>query len=403
MILHLLKYLQLHYGFSVPTVLSYVSTRMILAALTTLILTIFLGPFFIKKLYSLKIGQHIRGNDICPVLAKLHSTKKDTPTMGGILILVSMLISMILWMDLTSIFTLILAVTTIWLGAIGAIDDFLKLKYKSSKGLSAKLKAILQLIFAIFISLYLLSPAVTSIVETKKMFKPPTVKEFKENYTRKTKSLTLKEYSTKLFIPFIKKPIVFPKNIGPIIFLFFFIFIIMGSSNAVNLTDGLDGLASGLLVLVASVFALVSFLSNNFEFSKYLHLMYIEGSGEIAIYLFALIGAALGFLWYNGYPAQVFMGDTGSLALGGIIGVVAILLKREILLALVGGIFVVEALSVILQVWSYRYRDKKRIFLCAPLHHHYEYKGWPEMKVVLRFWIIGLLLAIIGIASLKIQ
>jgi phospho-N-acetylmuramoyl-pentapeptide-transferase len=179
--------------------------------------------------------------------------------------------------------------------------------------------------------------------------------------------------------------------------------VITGTSNAVNLTDGLDGLAAGTLVMSAGVLALFAFLSNNLEMSRYLNILYVEGSGEIAIFLSAMIGACLGFLWYNGYPAQVFMGDTGSLALGGILGLSAVLLRREFLLALCGGIFVVEALSVILQVLSFRYRNKKRVFLCSPLHHHFEYKGWPETKVVLRFWIIALILGLIAIISLKIQ
>ena len=178
---------------------------------------------------------------------------------------------------------------------------------------------------------------------------------------------------------------------------------ITGSSNAVNLTDGLDGLAAGCLVMVSLVLALVAFLSNHFDLSRYLNILYIEGSGEIAVYMLSLVGACLGFLWYNGYPAQVFMGDTGSLALGGILGVTSILLRRELLLAIAGAVFVAEALSVILQVLSYRCRNKKRIFLCAPLHHHFEYKGWPETKVVIRFWIISLLFAMIGVASLKFQ
>ncbi len=180
-------------------------------------------------------------------------------------------------------------------------------------------------------------------------------------------------------------------------------FVVTGSSNAVNLTDGLDGLAAGCLVMVAGVLALFAFLSNNIEMSRYLNILYIEESGEIAVFLFSLMGACLGFLWFNGYPAQLIMGDTGSLALGGLIGVSAVLLRRELLLGLVGGVFVAEALSVILQVASYKLRNRKRIFMCAPLHHHFEYKGWPETKVVLRFWIVCLILAVIGIASLKFQ
>ena len=185
--------------------------------------------------------------------------------------------------------------------------------------------------------------------------------------------------------------------------MIFVVFIITGSSNAVNLTDGLDGLAAGCLLMVSGVLALFAFLSNHIEIARYLNILYIEGSGEIAIYLFALMGACLGFLWFNGHPAQIFMGDTGSLALGGVIGLAAVLLRRELLLGIVGGIFVIETLSVILQVSSYKLRNRKRIFLCTPLHHHFEYKGWPETKVVMRFWIVGLILAIIGIVSLKLQ
>jgi phospho-N-acetylmuramoyl-pentapeptide-transferase len=214
------------------------------------------------------------------------------------------------------------------------------------------------------------------------------------------KTLTTQEYARLLYIPFFKDPVlVFPT----ILSFFFILFVITGSSNAVNLTDGLDGLAAGCLVMCSMVLALFAFLSNHIELARYLNILYIVGSGEIAVYLFTLAGAALGFLWYNGYPAQVFMGDTGSLALGGILGVSAVLLRREVILAIAGAIFVAEALSVILQVLSYRYRNKKRIFLCAPLHHHFEYKGWPETKVVVRFWIISLLFAIISVASLKLQ
>jgi phospho-N-acetylmuramoyl-pentapeptide-transferase len=217
------------------------------------------------------------------------------------------------------------------------------------------------------------------------------------------KVLDSSEYMSRIYIPFCKKPIKLNNLVGRIFIFLFIVFVILGSSNAVNLTDGLDGLAAGLIILVAAVFAFIAFLSNHIEMARYLNILYIEKSGEIAVYLFAMVGASLGFLWYNSYPAQLFMGDTGSLALGGILGVSTILLKKEVLLAIVGAIFVAEAVSVIMQVLSYRYRNKKRIFLCSPLHHHFEYKGWAETKVVIRFWIIGLLCAIIGISSLRFQ
>ncbi|MBX7067742.1 MAG: phospho-N-acetylmuramoyl-pentapeptide-transferase [Parachlamydiales bacterium] len=388
-------------GVKVPTAFTYFSTRMILAAASALLLTIFLGPRFIKKLYELKIGQPIRSMEEVPLLAELHGKKKDTPTMGGILILFSMGISLLLWMDLQSAFTWILALTTIVLGFLGGIDDYLKLRYKNSKGLRGKKKMAIQVGFSALIALYLLVPGFTQALSGKKFFRPPVAKEqVVEGKKIQTTSLSTQSYARQFYFPFVKDPIF---DFPTIIAFFFFIFVITGSSNAVNLTDGLDGLAAGCLVMVSLVLALFAFLSNHIDLARYLNILYIEGSGEIGVYLFAMAGAALGFLWYNGYPAQVFMGDTGSLSLGGILGVSAVCLRREVILAIAGGIFVAEALSVILQVLSYKYRNKKRIFLCAPLHHHFEYKGWPETKVVIRFWIIGLLLAIIAVASLKLQ
>jgi len=383
------------FNWQMPLSLSYVSTRMILSAMTALICMLFFGPRFIKKLYELKMGQSIRVED-CPLLAELHKKKKETPTMGGLLILASMLFSLFLWMDLKDADTLLLFFTTVTLGLIGGYDDFLKLKYKNSKGLSAKLKFGLQLAVSSLIALYLLCPSVTEVLHMGDFFAPPVAKMGMQVFSTQG-------YMALNYLPFFKDPILVLQGSLIIFSFLWLVFVITGSSNAVNLTDGLDGLASGCLILVAFVFALVAFLSNNSEMARYLNILYIENSGEIAIYLSAMIGALIGFLWYNGYPAQVFMGDTGSLALGGIIAVAAILLRKEMLLSIVGGIFVVEALSVILQVGSYRLRNRRRIFLCAPLHHHFEYRGWPETKVVLRFWIVGLLLAMIGLISLKLQ
>lgn len=410
MILFVIDYLERVWTLKVPSVFSYYSTRMILAAITSLLLSIFLGPYFIRKLYELKIGQSIRKED-CPLLGQLHEKKQNTPTMGGILILSSMLISLVLWMDLTHIFTLILFVTTVFLGLIGGRDDYLKLKYKNTKGMSARGKLFFQFVLSAAIASYFLLSPVNEMFEKWTWFQPPVIKEqivVKNSETlqempSQTKSISLKEYASRLYIPFFKEPVVTFGGISLILMAFFIFFVITGSSNAANLTDGLDGLLAGCLVTAAGSLCLIAFVSNHVDIARYLNILYIEGSGEIAIYLCALIGASLGFLWYNGYPAQVFMGDTGSLTLGGILGVSAVLLRREFLLGIVGGIFVAEALSVILQVASYRLRNKKRIFLCAPLHHHFEYKGWPETKVVIRFWIMSLLFAIIGIASLKFQ
>lgn len=383
----------------------YSSTRMMLAALTSLLVTIFLGPRFIKKLYELKTGQSIRVED-CPLLVGLHEKKKDTPTMGGILILFSMLLSLVLWMNWKSSFTLILLVTTVWLGWLGGYDDYLKLKLKNSKGLKARRKFFLQNLLGGLIALYLFCPPVTRALSVGDWFHPPVAREHVISVKKEEVAggaLSTQGYMSRYFVPFFKDPVVILGGAGIVLGILFSMFVITGASNGVNLTDGLDGLAAGCLVMAAGVLGLFAFLSNNGEIARYLNILYIEESGEIAVYLFALVGACLGFLWYNGYPAQVFMGDTGSLALGGILGVSAVLLRREVLFALIGGIFVAETLSVILQVGSYKLRNRKRIFLCSPLHHHFEYKGWPETKVVLRFWIIGLILAIVGIASLKFQ
>ena len=338
-----------------------------MAAITSLLFVILLGPRFIKKLYELRTGQIMSRVEDVPVLAKLHERKKDTPTMGGLLILSSMVISLLLWMDLTNTNTHVLLITTVYLGIIGGLDDYLKLKNRNSKGLKAKTKFLLQLVFAVAFCFYYFQGSIL------------------------------------YFFPFVKSPVFVASGLMILVGSLISIFVIIGASNAVNLTDGLDGLAAGCVTLAAMALAIIAFLSNHSEISKYLNLLYIEGSSEVAIYLCAVFGACLGFLWYNGHPAQVFMGDIGSLSLGGVLGVSAILLRREFLLGIIGGIFVLEALSVILQVLSYRFRKGKRIFLCSPLHHHFEYKGWPETKVVLRFWIIGLILALIGLGSIKFQ
>jgi phospho-N-acetylmuramoyl-pentapeptide-transferase len=394
-------------GFKVPLVFFYSSTRMILAAMTTLLITIFFGPRCIKFLYEMKTGQSIRVEN-CPVLAELHQKKKDTPSMGGILILSSMLVAMLLWMDLENSFTVILGVSTIWLGLLGGYDDYLKMKKKNSKGLSAKKKFGLQILLSALVAFYLLCPWANESMQSGWRFLPPIAKEqvrtvVDHQPVQESQILSTQEYASRYYLPFYKDPIFILKGAGLTLGVLLTIFVITGSSNAVNLTDGLDGLAAGCVIMSAIVLAAIAFLSNHVGMARYLNILYIEGSGEIAVYLAAMIGACLGFLWYNGSPAQIFMGDTGSLALGGILGISAVLLRREFLFAIVGGIFVMEALSVILQVTSFKLRNKKRIFLCSPLHHHFEYKGWPETKVVIRFWIIAFILAMIGLASLKFQ
>lgn len=414
MILFLIEFLTKVLDLKVPAVFSYYSTRMMLAAITALILSIFLGPRFIKLLCDFKIRESIRStSESLAVLEELHKKKKNTPTMGGMLIICSMLVSMLLWMDLTHIFTLILFLTTVVLGLLGGYDDFLKLKNKkNSEGLSGKKKLLIQFGLSGLIALYLLSPGMQNALHIGQWFAPPVVKEpaaaarplAKEGSSPAApQTISVQDYASRIYIPFVKEPILMLSGGLIILAGLFIMFVITGASNAVNLTDGLDGLAAGCLLMVATCLALIAFVSNNIDIAGYLNILYIEGSGEIAIYLSAFVGACIGFLWYNGHPAEVFMGDTGSLALGGLIGVSAVLLKREFLLGLIGGVFVAETLSVIIQVGSFKLRNKKRVFLCTPLHHHFEYKGWPETKVVLRFWIVGLLLAIIGVASLKFQ
>ncbi len=405
MILLLCDFLTTSLGLKVPTVFAYFSTRMILSALTALLLTVFLGSSFIRRLYELKAGQPIRSEEY-GLISQLHANKRDTPTMGGVLILFSMLVSMILWMDLTHPFTLLLFLTTVILGIAGGRDDYIKVRYKDVKGLSRKKKLIVQALVAGMIAAYLFVPQVSQTLHQGRWFAPPTIKEHVSSVDAEnivSRELSLQEYASQLFIPFIKGPVLVFQGFFILFAVALVFLVVSGCSNAVNLTDGLDGLAAGCLLMVASTLALFAFLSNNAEIARYLNIAYVEGSGEIAIYLCAFAGSCLGFLWFNGYPAQVFMGDVGSLTLGGILGVSTVLLKRELLLAIVGGVFVAEALSVMLQIGSYRWRNQRRIFLCSPLHHHFEYKGWPETKVTMRFWIVGLVLAIIGIASLKFQ
>ena len=382
-------------GIKVPSLFFYASTRMIFATIFGLGLTVCLGSVFIRKLCDLKVGHTVRVSDVA-TLASQYQKSSTVPSMGGLLFITTVLLSGLLFMDLSSAFTVILLLAMIWMGGIGFLDDFAKMKKGKSFGIPGRTKFLLQLLFSFLLSFYMLSPIVTD-----KVFgiTPPTAKDRVEN--GEIVRLTTKEYASHYYIPFYKKPIIVSGACTAFAVLLT-LFVITGSINAVNLTDGLDGLAAGLSLFVALVLAVVAFLSNNIEIASYLNILYIEGSGEIAIFLCTLMGALLGFLWYNGFPAELFMGDTGSLALGAVLGVSAVLLRREFLFGLIGGVFVLETISVILQVLSFRFRGK-RIFLCAPIHHHFQMKGWHEMKVVIRFWMVGLLLALIGLVSLKVQ
>ena len=399
MAIFITRLLQSLFGIHIPAVFGYTSTRILLACATSIFVTLIFGSRFIKWLYEFKIGQQIR-DDAGFLLGQLHKNKKNTPTMGGGLILFSVMVAELLWMDLSHPFTWILFFTILVLGGLGGYDDYLKLRYKNAQGLSAKKKLVVQLMWAILVVAYMQLPCCSSFIEHTIGLKAPLIKliENKESHI-----LSLEQFSSMLFVPFFKDPVYIFTGFGLIALWLFLIFVIVGASNAVNLTDGLDGLASGLSLFVAATLGVFAFLMNHLEVSEYLHLPYIEGAGEVAIFLAALGGACLGFLWYNGHPAQVFMGDIGSLSIGGLLGVSSVLLGREFLLGLAGAIFVMEALSVIIQVISYRFCNKRRIFLCAPLHHHFEYLGWSESKVVIRFWIIGFILSIMALCSIKFQ
>ncbi|MBU4251425.1 MAG: phospho-N-acetylmuramoyl-pentapeptide-transferase [Candidatus Omnitrophica bacterium] len=344
-------------------VFRYITFRAAMAALTAFVLSLIFGPLLINKLKALKIGEKINKAD-SQKLDDLHHSKQSTPTMGGILILGTVIISTLLWADIAHQCIWIVLFSTVWLGLTGFVDDYLKQIKKKASGLSPKVKLASQIILGLILGTVLI-------------------------YNRQNVNLE---------IPFLKG-VNFDLD-G--LYILFVILVIAGTSNAVNLTDGLDGLAIGIVVMVAVAFSILCYVSGNINLSNYLLVPYIKGSGELTIFCASIIGAGLGFLWFNCYPATIFMGDVGSLALGGAIGTVALLIKKEMLLIIVGGIFVLEALSVILQVGTYKL-TKKRIFKIAPLHHHFQFLDWPENKVIVRFWIIAGLLALFTLITLKIR
>ena len=349
--------------FTFLNVFKYITFRTGLAFFTSLFIALLIGGPFIKLFSNKKIFNPIREDGPSDHIVK----KIGTPTMGGVIILLGLIISVLLWADLTNIYILFCLYIVSSFGFLGAYDDYKKIKNKNSLGLSSRLKMIIQITLAL-VGLIIL----TFVVEYE---------EFQN-----------------LYFPFLKNLII---NLGWF-FIPFSIFVIVGSSNAVNLTDGLDGLATVPVILVAGCFAFISYVTGNIVFSDYLQILYIEGAGEISIFCGAIIGACLGFLWFNAPPAKIFMGDTGSLSLGGSLGAVGIITKHEIVLAITGGLFVLEALSVMVQVISFKLTGK-RIFKMAPIHHHFEKKGWPESTVVIRFWIISIILAMIGLATLKLR
>ena len=360
MLLILADYLQqYHSGFNV---FRYLTLRAILATLTALLISLWVGPTMIRRLTAYKIGQNVRDDG-----PETHLSKAGTPTMGGALILVAVAFSTLLWTDLYNRQVWVALTVTLLFGAIGFVDDYKKLVGGNSKGLSAKEKYLWQTIFALGAAFFLYATA--------------------EN-----------EFETALIIPFVKDVII-PLGWGFILLTYF---VIVGSSNSVNLTDGLDGLAILPTVMVAGALGVFAYVTGHINFSGYLGIPYISGVGELAVFCGTLVGAGLGFLWFNTYPAQVFMGDVGALALGAALGVVAVLVRQELVLVIMGGVFVMETVSVILQVASFKLTGR-RIFRMAPIHHHFELKGWPEPRVIVRFWIITVVLVLIGLASLKVR
>ncbi|MBI5918754.1 MAG: phospho-N-acetylmuramoyl-pentapeptide-transferase [Nitrosomonadales bacterium] len=350
-------------------VFNYITLRAVLAAMTALFISFAVGPWMIRKLTAMKIGQSVRDDG-----PQTHLVKAGTPTMGGALILTSIAVTTLLWGDLHNQYIWVVLLTTLGVGAIGWVDDYRKVVHRNPKGLSAKAKMFWQSLIALAVGVYLWNTA------------------------------TLPQ-QTEVILPFFKYA-VFP--LGVVGFLVLTYFVIVGSSNAVNLTDGLDGLAIMPTVLVAGALAIFSYVAGHAVFAKYLGVPYVPGAGELAVFCASIAGAGLAFLWFNAYPAEVFMGDVGALALGAALGVVAVIVRQEAVLFIMGGVFVVETLSVAAQVSYFKYTkwkfgEGRRIFLMAPLHHHYEQKGWKETQVVVRFWIITMLLVLLGLASLKLR
>ena len=376
--LYWLLYLKLFHYFPPFRIFRYLTFRTAFASLTALFTGLIIGPLVINRLREFQIGQYIREEG-----PKAHQKKAGTPTMGGVLIVISIVVPTLLWADLANAFVWLAVLSTVAFAAIGFTDDYTKVIHKRNLGLTARAKFGLQILVGVLVAVALI------VMQTKGM------------------------YSTKLMVPFVKQfrpDLVIDRwlhnpNLWPLAFLPFIIFValvIAGSSNAVNLTDGLDGLAIGCTVIAAGALTVLTYVSGHATLANYLELQRMPQVGELTIFCGAMVGAAIGFLWYNAHPAEVFMGDVGSLALGGAIGTVAVIIKQELLLPFIGGVFVIEALSVLLQVVSYKLR-KKRIFKMAPIHHHFELMGWSESKIIVRFWIASLVFALFALTTLKLR
>ena len=377
------------YGFF--RVFQYLTFRAVMAALTALLIGLAAGPVVIRRLTALKIGQPIRGYAM-----ESHLVKSGTPTMGGVLILICITVSTLLWADLSNRFVWIVLAVTLGFGAIGWVDDWRKVVYKDPEGMRSREKYFWQSVIGLLAALYL----VFSISESSNA----RVFELFLNWVRSGFDVNLPPKAG-LLLPFIKE-VSYPLGVMGFVVLTYLV--IVGSSNAVNLTDGLDGLAIMPVVMVGSALGVFAYVAGSVVYSKYLFFPYIAGAGELLRFCAAMAGAGLAFLWFNTHPAQVFMGDVGALALGGALGTVAVIVRQEIVLAIMGGVFVVEALSVMLQVTYFKYTRKKygegrRLFKMAPLHHHFEKQGWKETQVVVRFWIITMLLCLLGLSTLKLR
>ncbi len=359
-------------------VFRYVTFRTTFASITAFLLCVLLGPWFIRKLRAFQIGQYIREEG-----PKSHQKKAGTPTMGGVLIVTSIVISTLLWADLRWPYVWIAVFSLVVFACIGFVDDYAKIKKQRNLGLTSRGKLLLQLLVSALLTATLAAMAANNSYTTN--LNIPFFKSFKPDL---------------LIHSLLDNPITYP--LAFLLFFFFIFMVVVGSSNAVNLTDGLDGLAIGLMVISAAALTVLTYVSGNKEFASYLDLARNPRSAELTIFCGSMTGACLGFLWYNAHPAEIFMGDVGSLSLGGAMGVVAILIKQEVLLVFIGGVFVIETLSVILQVGSYKLRGK-RIFKMAPIHHHFEALGWSESKIIVRFWIAGLVLALFALTTLKLR
>jgi len=376
--LYWLFYEKLFHSFTPFRVFQYATFRTAFASITALLLSVALGPWLIAKLRQFQIGQYIREDG-----PKSHMKKAGTPTMGGILIIISIVVPTLLWANLANAYIWIALFGLISFGLIGFWDDFAKIRHRQNEGLTVKEKFLLQVAAALVVGFMLLTLHAQKAYSTS--INMPFFKSFKPDLL--IDSLTHRWYTY---------PLAF---VG---FYAFMVLVIVGSSDAVNLTDGLDGLAIGLMIIASGAMTVLTYVEGNARFAEYLELARSPGTSELTIFCGSMVGASLGFLWYNAHPAEIFMGDVGSLALGGALGVVAVLIKQEILLIFIGGVYVIEALSVILQVGSYKLR-KKRIFKMAPIHHHFEALGWQESKIITRFWITGLVMALFALTTLKLR